>query len=416
MLIRRILIKHQEKSFILSDQLIVSGVNFLLSIFLARKLGIHLFGTFATIQLFQFFISSFHQALVITPLITIFPTIRNKTKRNNMISTLLFVNIILVGFIFFIAFLSTMDIFNSVFSKYNFSGYAVATYISTLITYEFIRKSLLTMKKYGKLIVVNSIAYILPLITMAALSLIYKLSLNSVLYILSTFFTLSFILGGLLIKSSITIKNVKKRILLNTWKFSKWLVGKAIVQWLSGNYFIVIAGLILGKNTIGVIRIVQNLFGVLNVLLMAIENYLAIKSSAIYSHNGIKPLVKFQYHVLLRISFFILFVLGAVSLFSQSIITTLYGVEYTEYYYLVYWFSILYVIIFLNLPNRFVLRTLLKTNVIFYSYVASTIFSLLFARPLINTYGIIGVVIGLIACQVIMFCWNQIIVFKYLNK
>jgi O-antigen/teichoic acid export membrane protein len=272
------------------------------------------------------------------------------------------------------------------------------------------------MKKYGKLIVVNSIAYIAPLITMVALSLIYKLSLNSVLYILSAFFTISFILGGLLIKSSITIKNVKKRILLNTWKFSKWLVGKAIVQWLSGNYFIVIAGLILGKNTIGVIRIVQNLFGVLNVLLMAIENYLAIKSSAIYSHDGIKALVKFQYHVLFRISFFILFILGVVSLFSQSIIMTLYGVEYTEYYYLVYWFSILYVIIFLNLPNRFVLRTLLKTNVIFYSYVASTIFSLLFARPLINTYGIIGVAIGLIACQLIMFCWNHIMVFKYLNK
>jgi hypothetical protein len=58
------------------------------------------------------------------------------------------------------------------------------------------------------------------------------------------------------------------------WKFflqhhiyqGKWLFLTAVVQWWSSNFFAVTAGIILGPLALAALRLVQSLFGILNVV------------------------------------------------------------------------------------------------------------------------------------------------------
>ncbi|MFT5668973.1 MAG: O-antigen/teichoic acid export membrane protein, partial [Vicingaceae bacterium] len=59
---------NKEKGFVLTDQGLVSGINFLLSILLARFLGVELFGIFSLTWMVVIFSSSVQQAFLTAPL------------------------------------------------------------------------------------------------------------------------------------------------------------------------------------------------------------------------------------------------------------------------------------------------------------------------------------------------------------
>jgi O-antigen/teichoic acid export membrane protein len=59
------------------------------------------------------------------------------------------------------------------------------------------------------------------------------------------------------------------------------------------------------------------------------------------------------------------------------------------------------VIIFVGYPLRYAIRTLERTRVIFMSFIASSIFSILSAYPIITFFGLNGVIIGLMLTQLI---------------
>ncbi len=70
--------KHQL--FVLTDQALVSGVNFLVAILLTRYLGLETFGIYATAWLIVLFFSSIQQALIIAPLYTLYAKTIDKTE------------------------------------------------------------------------------------------------------------------------------------------------------------------------------------------------------------------------------------------------------------------------------------------------------------------------------------------------
>ena len=61
----------------------------------------------------------------------------------------------------------------------------------------------------------------------------------------------------------------------------------------------------------------------------------------------------------------------------------------------------MYVIIFIGYPLRYAIRTLENTRLIFVSFIATSIFSVLTAYPIIKAFGLNGVLIGLGITQLI---------------
>jgi O-antigen/teichoic acid export membrane protein len=86
------------------------------------------------------------------------------------------------------------------------------------------------------------------------------------------------------------IKNYEKPI---TWRIfvkdhlkqGKWLLSAAVLQWSSSNFFILVAGVYLGIEALGALRLVQSFFGIINIELQTIENYFLPKITLMYNQS-----------------------------------------------------------------------------------------------------------------------------------
>src|SRR3546814_7993993 len=69
----RLLLRERVLSWALADQVMVSGSNFLMTVFLARYLGLEEFGRFALAWMAVLFAAGIHYALVAAPMMSIGP-------------------------------------------------------------------------------------------------------------------------------------------------------------------------------------------------------------------------------------------------------------------------------------------------------------------------------------------------------
>jgi O-antigen/teichoic acid export membrane protein len=192
-----------------------------------------------------------------------------------------------------------------------------------------------------------------------------------------------------------------KAVILEHWDFSKWLTATALLQWFSGNLFIIAAGAILGPRAVGATRMAQNIVGITHVLFLAMENIIPVRAAGFQRDGGTEKMFGYLWKFTLQMGMITLTLLGLISIFSKQIILSFYGSEFVEYQYLLVAFCILYVIIFIGYPLRYAIRTLERTRLIFVSFIASSIFSVLTAYPIIKTFGLTGVIIGLMLTQLI---------------
>jgi O-antigen/teichoic acid export membrane protein len=71
--LRRLLADDRHVNWVLADQALVSGVNFLTGVLLARDLGIHGFGTFTLAWMAVVVANNFQMALIVSPMMSIGP-------------------------------------------------------------------------------------------------------------------------------------------------------------------------------------------------------------------------------------------------------------------------------------------------------------------------------------------------------
>ena len=161
----------------------------------------------------------------------------------------------------------------------------------------------------------------------------------------------------------------------------------------------------------GAFRLVQTLFGLLNLVLQTFENFVLPEASRKFtvSHSDAK-----SYLVGITKKSGILFgvVLIGLFLFAKQIIVLVGGEKYQDFAYIVQGMSILYVFIFIGYPIRLSIRMLVLNSRFFAGYVFSLIFSLLTFKFLLKEFHVIGAIIGLIASQFITLVYWQYILIK----
>lgn len=193
------------------------------------------------------------------------------------------------------------------------------------------------------------------------------------------------------------------------WHFSKWLTATAILQWFSGNLFIIGAGAILGPVAVGATRMAQNIVGVTHVLFLAMENIIPSRAAKAQQVGGNEKMFKYLWKFTLQMGMITFTILALIAVFSSQIIEVCYGANYIEYKNVLIGFCLLYVIVFLGYPLRYAIRTMENTKLIFLSFIVSSTFSLLCAYPVIKSFGLYGVVGGLMVTQLItlvIYMWS----------
>lgn len=396
-----------NKTLVLADQIVFSGTTFFTNIVLAHLLDIKNFGIYSSIIIFIYLAVSVTNALVVNPFQVSISKMKNETDYTifNFWMQAAFIALIVIAFQIVFSFPIEM------FQNYAQFKLPISVLIIGFLFHDFFRKVFLAKLKVKDVLVLDSLSSSFQI---AALAVFYILQITDFSSII-LFFALSYVPAFLFGVFKVKVFQFN----FSNWKIyikehiaqGKWLLMTSFIQWWSGNLFVISSGIFISIEALGAFRLVQSLFGVLNILLQTFENYFLPKAAQIYNESKTESM--FYIKSLTKNS---ALVFGALLLiifvFSKPLIVLAGGAKYAEYAFVVKGMSILYVLIFISLPIRIAIRTMILNKQFFIGYVFTLLFGLLSFKFLLSTFGISGAIIGLMSSQIILIIFWQFILQK----
>ncbi len=390
----------------LLDQALVSGANFVTGVLLARFLGLKEYGVFAMAWLVVLFFGSIQQSFIIAPLQTLLP--KREQEERASLRTSLFLIQLCMGLLAMLLTWGFCHLSKTLFLDQTPLGTLTLVLPITVFTFlmnEYFRKLFFSEGRQTTALILDLISYGTQILGLLLVASAGELDLRRALIIIASSNSISTAYG--LMRSHGLSADFRHftRHLKEISSYSGWLIGTSLLQWCSGNFFIITAGGLLGPAPVGAIRMAQNVVGVLNILFLAMENFIPSNAARIYQQQGLRYLYTYLRQVMFLAGAATLAALSLIMVFAREIIGMLYGAGFEQYDDVLFGFSILYVFVFTGLPLRYFIRTIEKNRDIFVSYVLSAGTSLLLAGPIVSSFGIAGVIAGLVIAQVIVQLW-----------
>lgn len=393
------------KMLMLADQVLVSGASFATNILLARSLGLSEYGKFSGIILLQMFILSIQQASITGIFQVMFPGFDQKLK-SSYSASLFFAELIFLSGLSLIA-LAAILAFPSFFQTYQSVIIPALLSVILFLLQDYLRKIFLTKEQPAKALWIDAITNILQMMVLALFSIFGKLDLALACWIVALTFIPSVIAGIIWLNpGKPVLSEIKTTAKLHKAK-SGWLLLSALLQWGSGNFFVVAAGWWLGSAALGALRLAQYIYGLLNVLLQAIENYTVPKAASVHADG--KDLGAYLKIVFKKSFLYIAPLLLLLSVFAKQVLQLAGGAAYTQYSYIMYALAFIYLLILTGNPFRVALRVHFMNKYYFTGYLIAAGFSICTARWMILTWNLNGVLAGLFLTQLILVCYWAII-------
>jgi len=394
---------------VFADQAIVSGSSFVTNIVVARSLGVTNYGKFSVVILIQLFLLSLQQAVSSGVYQVMFGGLEEKFK-SSYTNGLFYIQLMLYAALIALCG-GGYYLFPSVSNGYEIIFPAAIAGTLLFLLQDFLRKVLLSKKEEWKALMIDAITNFIQIVLLVVYAFTGKLSLPIACWIIALTFIPSIIAGIIWINpGNISFDNIRLTFGIHK-KQSHWMLMSALLQWFAGNFFVVAAGMWLGVAALGALRLAQYIFGFLNVLLQAIENYALPHASSLQKSpeqfNG------FLKSVFRKTFLMIAPVLVILSLFARQILQLSGGASYLDYSYVIHGLSLVYVLILTGLPIRIALRVRLLNQNYFIGYLLASGFSMLTARWLIGNWHLLGVLTGLFITQLIVIIyWSAILTRK----
>jgi len=175
----------------------------------------------------------------------------------------------------------------------------------------------------------------------------------------------------------------------------QWLLYASMVQWLSGNLYVMASGVLIGIEALGVLRFVQSLFGLINIVLQTIENYVLPQLSRAYQTSVQHCYQAFQ-RTLSGLQLAALAGLSLLFFFAEDVLRIAGDAEFVPFAYVLRGMTVLYAIIIIAYPIRLFVRITELNKSYFAAYLISFLFSLLSYHFLLSHFGVLGAISGLI--------------------
>jgi O-antigen/teichoic acid export membrane protein len=143
------------------------------------------------------------------------------------------------------------------------------------------------------------------------------------------------------------------------------------------------------------------MMGLTHVLFLALDNYLPVRLALALREGGQHSLTATVRKVGVAVCCFTAVVSAILAAAPKFWLQLVYGSELAKYSVVLQWFCVVYILISLNTVVRHALRSIEVTRPIFLSYLVVAVFSITLAYPMVSNLGIRGVMVGLVAGQLI---------------
>jgi len=389
-----------SRLLLIGDQSLMSAAGFLSNFLLAWKLQLDGYGVYALVYLGMMLLMSLQQALFIQPAQVFLSKLSPKGQQKYIGAILVFALPIIIGVAAIFEF-----VFKLIYSPDLPQG--ILFLVSSIwLSADLFRKLCIIIKPGLSLILIDALNVVL----FSGLILIFSPASPASALLILGISSLSGLLFLFVIKPIQSGKRMKGYFLKRTSATAGWMVITAGVQWSSSNYLLMAAGVWISAASLGLLRLTQYLFGLLNIFLQAYENYAVPKVAA---WTGVAA--KKSSYVLRVSAAFLLPVAGLLILLTAlfPFIAKLITPEVIQEP-LHLWIALLYVLILIAYPIRVLIRASGYNQIYFAAHVAALVLTLTTAKFFIENYLSIGIIIGMIFSQLLMtLIW---IIFLYRKK
>lgn len=228
-----------------------------------------------------------------------------------------------------------------------------------------------------------------------------SLSEEVALYTLAVAFSVGAVIGLWQLRRSLSA-TFDMRSFLDTWHFGKWLGAAEASYWFSSQFYIYLAGAVLGSVASGVLKVSQSLLGPIAVFQAFFTNFLPIKFADSVPLGNVSRSAR----ELRRIYFAIIPVTIAYCAFVAAaagpLLRLLYGAEYESSANVVRLFALYYVLLAVSLVIVASLTARELTRDIFLANACGGVVSVAFGWILLSHWGPSGGVVGMILSSIVI--------------
>lgn len=397
--------RYADLNLALIDQALVSGTNFITGILLARFLGLEEYGRFTLVWMLILLVSAVQMSLVLQPMMSIGPKVPEPQLSTYFGAAVL--QQALLCALFCALTLLAGAVSHFLFPHWHVDGLIVPT-MAVVVSFqaqEFIRRYFFTQRQMVKAWVNDLISYGGQLIGLTAGFFILKPTTDSVFWIIASTSSIAAVAGFLQMDTLHFNKSRCREIAVQHWHFAKWLVAGSCMQWISGQFFVMVSAALLSTAAVGALAAARNILGLTLILFSAIDNFVSVRASTAFRHGGWAALKSY----ILKVSLYGGLANSAICLiaaiFAPFWMRVLFGAAYVEYAYLIYWFSGTHFLMFFIRPIFSLLRTVENTRPIAIASVLPMILSLTTSVPLVKHWGLTGAMLVMFSTQVLILAY-----------
>lgn len=390
--------RYRQFNWALTDQAMVSGANFLTNIVMVRYLGngdLAEYGRFVLAWMAIEFLRILHDPMIVAPMVSIGPKQRpEKAAAYYSAVNFLQFNLSLLASSVLVGIVVLLNIY---LPSWNLGGMAPIMGFAA-ISYHLqqnIRRCAFARHRPDLAFASDAVRYLGQLAILIGLAQFYSLdSKDAILITASTAFLGIFCLLPVLGPVGFDRQTLKSTISRH-WNFGKWLVPSAVLGRATADIFMAVAGAVIGAAAVGGLKAARNIVAVTHILLMGFENVVPIRAAQRFAEDGKAGLVRFLW----RFGFASCGLVAGLILLVASIpefwLELLYNGKFTGDGYLVQWWAAIYFLMFLAKPSAVGLRAMEYTRPIFLQNLILAAIGMSMCYPLINTFGVLGVLMGL---------------------
>lgn len=317
------------------DQTLVSGINFLIGIALARTLGLEGYGVYAVAQTYLLYANTFQASLVVAPMMTAVPASRSALEQRELLSGY-FAYMILVLVATVCLVLAVGWSLGLWFEAIGLHGLALplGAAMCCFQAQDWLRRALYARDQARYVFAGDVLAYGGQLLVLLVLARWEMLTPSSALWALAGTFGVS----ALITAGSLRLVPSARQMVLvvrTEWRASRDFWASWQLQWVASSGVVLVGTSLIGVQAAGAIRAVQNLTGPITVFFQWMDNVVPVRCVNRLRAGGTADLVAFLGRLNVA-GVVVLSVIGVVlSVFAGPLLGWVYGEAFAPFALLV---------------------------------------------------------------------------------
>jgi O-antigen/teichoic acid export membrane protein len=393
---RRVTSPAGAQAMALVDQALVSGNTFATTVLIARLAGLEALGTYTLVWMVVLLVNAIQAALVIAPMVSLAPA---NPRRMGYLGHFLRAEWKLLTHLGAIA----VAVGTTGIVTVGAPSFLVVASIAAILGYQvfdFARRLAYVCGRSAVAALGSSGAALLQLGLLFAVGATGELDAAVALMIAATAMTSAAVCMGGGVLPAGGIGPPDPGLAARSWYSSRWLLGSALMQWICGNLFLLLAPAFVGLTALGALRAAQSIVGITNVWQHGLENIVPLRTGQVWRDEGPRQAVRYAARVTAAWAGITAIIAVPIALGAKTLLSTIHGADTADYDWVLQAYVFLQVLMLFGLPLRSLLRAAEQTRGIFAGFTVAALCSVVSVVPLLRSYGLAGALVGLGGAQV----------------